>query len=854
MIYFVKCRGRCWVVHYQDIEEVRAFQPDPDTFFYILTYNPEARRLANTQGEIRVGPSHQAKLPLLKSSTTNDESCSPREELLWKNKTTDLDLSVYLQAARSIAAFAGMCDRGLAEDMYEVAQRDDTTINALTVLHNHDYDCTNAIQALVKCPIPKNIDRKWSDEDQKKFLKGLRQYGKNFFRIRKEHLPHKQTSDLVEYYYLWKKTPQAQAARPRRRQRPCSTSANLSTTPTPSKQRNQKNHSKDESEQNSETDEHQSSNDIDEQLCRNCQNPTAKDLQIIGRDNHLLCSDCRILYKKYGDLPSMNPDSLPYLFKPLNDSVGKRKRTKTVQSPDENLSLSTRNKKKSRTNDKLVAVKQEPEDVDEKIKLEEQENEKPSRTRSSPTIKTEELNSSIVTPTPCKHELNSPKLPLDQTKQTNANLLLSSPSSAFSRTSKKSRISDENNGSIKRETSIDDDEGSISDCSTNTNQENLEDNGPAPLSCDREFYDKTQGIVLLKVYDRALSQNSCARTDIVLKRGSRRKPTEPIDSSVPLKQEDRISSNNNNKLPFSMDKMPQLLHSLPSFPHSDPLGINQSNSLFHPMPLHAALAANGPKPSLPFPNPFSLSPHDNPALRHMDPLSLRLMNPAQLFGNQSPFSPANLGRPTSHPTLDPATAAFLLDPRYRSLIPPFPNPSSSTLLPPISSSPSATNSPSTTTNGTHNHAHIHSHSHTHLHLGNTNDSSSPSASANNGGPSLLPPIPPPPPPHLLPFAAGKYRFSLENQFDLICSRPGLSHGNPLLHPAASLPPTSLNAIHSLARERELMSLMLASNNRFDPMTLALANSLQQVSCLVCSLLFFFCMREFRCHVMRISLE
>ena len=65
--------------------------------------------------------------------------------------------------------------------LYEVAQRDETTIYALTTLHNHDYDRTRAIEALVQCPIPKKIDRKWSDDDQKKFIKGLRQYGKNFF-------------------------------------------------------------------------------------------------------------------------------------------------------------------------------------------------------------------------------------------------------------------------------------------------------------------------------------------------------------------------------------------------------------------------------------------------------------------------------------------------------------------------------------------------------------------------------------------------------------------------------------------------------------------------------------------------
>jgi arginine-glutamic acid dipeptide repeat-containing protein len=326
---------------------------------------------------------------------------------------------MYLQAARSIAAFAGMCDRGLPEDMYEVAQRDDTTINALTVLHNHDYDCKHAIQALVKCPIPKGIDRKWSDDDQKKFIKGLRQYGKNFYRIRKEHLPHKETSDLVEFYYLWKKTPQAQSSRPRRRQRPCSTSVNLSTTPTPAKQRNTKNNNKDESEHNSDNDDNQTT-DNDEQFCRHCQT-TSKDLQAGGRDSQQLCYDCRMYYKKYGEMPIINQEPLPYLFKPLHEtspsSTSKRKRdklkqssspppplphpsssssasTSTVEKSDESNSsiktFSTRSKKKNRINEQTLSIKQEggggggEEDnlkdeslINTEIKTEEQENEKP---------------------------------------------------------------------------------------------------------------------------------------------------------------------------------------------------------------------------------------------------------------------------------------------------------------------------------------------------------------------------------------------------------------------------------------------------------------------------------------------
>jgi hypothetical protein len=200
-----------------------------------------------------------------------------------------------------------------------------------------------------------------------------------------------------------------------------------------------------------------------------------------------------------------------------------------------------------------------------------------------------------------------------------------------------------------------------------------------------------------------------------------------------------------------LDKGPLMLHpSIPqsSFPHHDPLLMNRNSPLFHPLPLHAL--PGGPKPPLGFPSPFGPSPHDNAVLRHLDPLSLRLMNPAlaaQFFGGQSPFN-TGIGRSTPG-GLDPATAALLLDPRYRNMIPSFANPP-----PPPSSSNNASPS-SSTNNGTHNHAHIHSHSHTHLHLGNTNESSSSSPSNTTNGP----PFPPPPP--LLPFAnplSGKFYF------------------------------------------------------------------------------------------------
>lgn len=50
------------------------------------------------------------------------------------NKVSDCDLIMYLRAARSMAAFVGMCDGGSPEDGCYAASRDDTTINALELV------------------------------------------------------------------------------------------------------------------------------------------------------------------------------------------------------------------------------------------------------------------------------------------------------------------------------------------------------------------------------------------------------------------------------------------------------------------------------------------------------------------------------------------------------------------------------------------------------------------------------------------------------------------------------------------------------------------------------------------------
>jgi len=190
--------------------------------------------LANTTNteEIKVGPDHQALLPdcILNALPNNDmpENCELLEELRWQPNLSDCDLMMYLRAARSISAFAGMCDGGSVGDGCVAASRDDTTINALELLHENEYNTSKALQALVLTPMAKGICKKWTEDEQKRFVKGLRLYGKDFFKIKTELLAHKETNELVEYYYLWKKTPQAANTRPHRRHRRSSMRRNRS--------------------------------------------------------------------------------------------------------------------------------------------------------------------------------------------------------------------------------------------------------------------------------------------------------------------------------------------------------------------------------------------------------------------------------------------------------------------------------------------------------------------------------------------------------------------------------------------------------------------------------------------------
>ncbi|XP_029007697.1 arginine-glutamic acid dipeptide repeats protein isoform X2 [Betta splendens] len=279
------------------------------------------RSLNNTQGEIRVGPSHQAKLPELQPRPAPAlQSQTESEELMWTPGVNDCDLLMYLRAARSMAAFAGMCDGGSTEDGCLAASRDDTTLNALNMLHASHYDAAKALQRLVKKPLPKLIEKCWSEDDVKRFIKGLRQYGKNFFRIRKDFLPSKKTGELITFYYHWKKTPEAAGTRAYRQQRRQPSSRKAKTrSAAPPVSTPSRNYSMDASSA-SEDDLDSEDSEQDVKCCSHCGATRSKDWHQGGRHNPILCTTCRTYENKHGCLPpSLKSAGAPFMFKPVKE-------------------------------------------------------------------------------------------------------------------------------------------------------------------------------------------------------------------------------------------------------------------------------------------------------------------------------------------------------------------------------------------------------------------------------------------------------------------------------------------------------------------------------------------------------
>uniref|UniRef100_A0A8R1E3T0 GATA-type domain-containing protein n=1 Tax=Caenorhabditis japonica TaxID=281687 RepID=A0A8R1E3T0_CAEJA len=316
----VSClRGKCIVEYVKDVRQARNvadFSLDNDTFFFCLHYNQDSTKLASTHYEIRVGSSFQAKLPPTEKCHVGDEK--DRDELLYRPNSIDEKTEKdYIRFARVFRAYTLSGNHMLDSQKNARLQVSDLLMDeAIIQLHRSGYKVDDALSELNANDIILTTDVDYmTQDDAKKFAKGIKQLGKNFSRIHRELLPHHSREQLVSYYYLWKKTPEAtkpkQAAR---RINPTSIKR-----PTKEKVKVSRPTSTEYLDFDSASESDVENNGPSGRACHHCYGAESKDWH--HANGLLLCTDCRVFYKKYGQLRQVmnRPSQVPAcLFKRSN--------------------------------------------------------------------------------------------------------------------------------------------------------------------------------------------------------------------------------------------------------------------------------------------------------------------------------------------------------------------------------------------------------------------------------------------------------------------------------------------------------------------------------------------------------
>ncbi|CAD5218313.1 unnamed protein product [Bursaphelenchus okinawaensis] len=269
-----------------------------DTFFYCMSYTSETGRIAMFHPEIRIGKNHQAEIPKCYSTNTNKVKAheKDREQLLFEpGRVSEETEKLFVENVKNYRRTAAEnCPK--MNDLEKKAFLGDRAQNdACEVLHRCNYDAREAIKkAMEEDKIYLENKAFMSAEDCKKFVKGLRNYGKNFHKISKEYFGTSFTRDeLVHYYYYWKK--ETDAFKPKNPTRKSiyppakRTTRNGTATPTPSDLIDYDSLSEDEE-------------GALHRACHHCYTSDSRDWHHSGTDRQLLCTNCRHHFKKYGSM------------------------------------------------------------------------------------------------------------------------------------------------------------------------------------------------------------------------------------------------------------------------------------------------------------------------------------------------------------------------------------------------------------------------------------------------------------------------------------------------------------------------------------------------------------------------
>lgn len=135
-------------------------------------------------GRIRVGKDYQVPVPAFSVPTESAQTLPDMALQVWcpTDKLSDVKLSNYLLAAKE-----------------KFGYKEEQSLGML-LWHRHSLkDAITDLANFMPCP------DEWTEQDKILFEQAFQFHGKNFYGIR-TMLPEKKMSQLVKYYYMWKKT------------------------------------------------------------------------------------------------------------------------------------------------------------------------------------------------------------------------------------------------------------------------------------------------------------------------------------------------------------------------------------------------------------------------------------------------------------------------------------------------------------------------------------------------------------------------------------------------------------------------------------------------------------------------
>jgi hypothetical protein len=160
---------------------------------------------------VPVGQDHQAFIPDFMCRCRKNFANDNDECVLWDpSRLPETKVAKYCQ---EVSRFSRLLASPVPQQNLAMSAGDtDSAVDdeqALYLLLQCDYNVHEAVRRHHMQVVPPTDPLSlWSDEERTNFITGLRLYGKDFFLIQQHKVKTRSVGELVQFYYLWKKTDQ----------------------------------------------------------------------------------------------------------------------------------------------------------------------------------------------------------------------------------------------------------------------------------------------------------------------------------------------------------------------------------------------------------------------------------------------------------------------------------------------------------------------------------------------------------------------------------------------------------------------------------------------------------------------